>query len=178
MTPSSDSILVLGAGAHALAVAELAAACGYSSADFLDDLSPAAIAPLSDLERLVPTYSAVAIAMGNLPLRKTLFERLSAVNARCPSLVHPTAYVSSSARVAEAALVFPHALIHSNASVGMSAIVSAGAILDHDATLGDFSHLDAGAVVAARATVPPLTKVPAGTCIRPDAPISDAGGAK
>lgn len=165
MNPSSDSILILGGGSHARAVAELAAVCGYSSADFLDDLSPAAIAPLSDLERLAPSYPAVAIAIGNLPVRKALFARLSAVGAHCPPFIHPSAYISPSARIAPAALVFPHALIHANASVGTGTIVSAGAILDHDATLGDFSHLDAGAVVASRGAVPPLTKIQAGQTV-------------
>lgn len=167
MNPVADPILILGAGSHALAVAELAAACGYSSADFLDDSSPAAIAPLADLERLALSYRAVAIAIGNLPVRKALFDRLSAVGAHCPPLVHPAACVSPSARIADAALVFPLALIHSNASVGTGAIVSGGAILDHDATLGDFSHLDAGAVLASRASVAPLTKIPAGQTVFP-----------
>lgn len=163
----SQTILILGAGSHALAVAELAANCGYPSSDFLDDISPDAVAPLSELERLAPAYPAVAIAIGNLPLRQALLGRLSAIGAHCPPLIHSSAYVSPSAHIAKAALVFPHALIHSNASVGTSAIVSAGAILDHDATLGDFSHLDAGAIVASRASVPPLTKIPAGGCVLP-----------
>lgn len=160
-----NAILLLGAGSHARSVAELALACGYSSADFLDDVSPDAIAPLSDLERLAPSYSAVAIAIGNLPVRKALFDRLVAIGIRCPALIHPTAYVSPSARVAPATLVFPHALIHANASVGTGAIVSAGAILDHDAILGDFSHLDAGAVLPSRVAVPPLTKIQAGQTV-------------
>ena len=160
---NSSAILILGAGSHALAVAELAADCGYSSADYLDDISFVAIAPLSELERIAPTYPAVAIAIGNLPVRKALLDRLNAVGAHCPPLIHPTAYVSSSARIEDAALVFPRALVHTNAVVATGAIVSAGAILDHDATLGSCSHLDAGAVVASRATVPPLTKILAGT---------------
>lgn len=172
---SASSILVLGAGSHARAVAELTAACGHPSAVFLDDLSPEALAPLSALERLAPFYPAVAIAIGNLPVRKALFDRLSAVGANCPPLVHPTAHVSPSARVAPASLVFPHAVVHSNASVGTGAIVSAGAILDHDATLGDFSHLDAGAVLASRASVPPQTKVLAGQTVLPDSrPVPEA----
>ena len=160
-------ILVLGAGSHAQAVAELAVACGYSSTDFLDDSSPDAIAPLCDLERLAPSYPAVAIAIGNLPVRKALFARLLAIKAHCPALVHPAAYVSPSARIAPGSLVFPLALIHANASVGTAAIVSAGAILDHDATLADFAHLDAGAVLASRASVPSLVKIPAGQTVLP-----------
>jgi UDP-3-O-[3-hydroxymyristoyl] glucosamine N-acyltransferase len=169
MTPS-PSILILGAGSHARAVAELAADCGYHSADFLDDAIPVAVAPLADFERLAPTYSAVAIAIGNLPVRKALLDRLVAVGAPCPPLIHSTAYVSPSACIAPAALVFPRAVVHANSVVEAGAIVSAGAVVDHDATLGFCSHLDAGAVLASRASVPPLTKVLAGSRILPDTP--------
>lgn len=171
----TTKFLILGAGSHARAVAELAADCGYLSADFLDDTSPVAIAPLTDLERLAPTYPAVAIAIGNLPVRQALLGRLSAVGAHCPPLIHSTAYVSPSAHIESAALVFPRALVHTNATIGPGAIVSAGAVIDHDATLGTCSHLDAGAVVASRASVPPLTKIRAGSSFYPTSAPTPSG---
>lgn len=180
-TPSESSILpasilVVGAGGHGCVVAELARACGYSRIDFADDRSPLAAGTLADLPSLAPRYSAVAVSIGNLPLRRELLGRLESLSVPMPALVHPASTVSPSARIEAGALVLPGAIVHTNAVVGMGAIISAGAIVDHDAVVGPCSHVDAGAVVASRASVPPVTKVPAGTCVRPDSPVSNAGG--
>lgn len=175
---TTTALLVIGAGGHGLVVAELAQACGYSRTDFVDDRSPLAIGPLSDLPALVPRYSAAAVSLGDLSLRQSLLDKLEALSVPVPALVHPTAYASPSARIAPGALVLPGAIVNANAVVGKGAIISAGAVIDHDAIIGPCSHVDAGVVVAARACVPPLTKVPAGTCVRPDSPISNDGGNK
>ena len=164
------ALLVVGAGAHGLVVAELAQALGYGRVDFADDSSPLAIGPLSDLPALVPRYDAVAVSIGNLPFRQELLDRLEAIPAPLPPLVHPSAYVSPSAHIAPGALVLPGAVVNANAVVGKGAIVSAGAVVDHDAALGPCAHLDAGAVLAARAAVPPLTKIPAGSRVLSDTP--------
>lgn len=169
-------LLVVGAGGHGRVVAELAQACNYSRIDFVDDYSTLAIGTLPDLPSLAPRYAAVAVSIGNLPFRQRLFDELEALEVPVPALVHPTAYVSPSARVESGALLLPGAIVNANAVIGRGAIISAGAVIDHDATVGPCSHVDAGAVVAARASVPPLTKVPAGTCVRPDSPIANEGG--
>lgn len=176
--PSPASILIVGAGGHGHVVAELARACGYSRIDFADDRSPGAAGALSDIPSLAPRYSATAVSIGNLPLRKALLDRLASLPVPIPALVHPASTVSPSAQIGPGALVLPGAIVHTNAVVGMGAIISAGAVIDHDAVVGPCAHVDAGAVVAARASVPPLTKVPAGTCVRPDSPINAGGGIK
>lgn len=172
------SILIVGAGRHGHVVAELARACGYTHVEFADDRSPGAAGALSDLPSLAPRYSAAAVSIGNLPLRKELLDRLASLSVPIPALVHPSSTVSPSAQIGPGALVLPGAIVHTNAVVGMGAIISAGAVIDHDAVVGPCAHVDAGAVVAARASVPPLTKVPAGTCVRPDSPITAGGRAK
>lgn len=173
-----QSLLILGAGGHGLVVAELARACGFSDIAFADDRAPDAEGTLANLPSLAPRYDAVAVSIGNLPLRQSLLDKLEALSVPVPPLVHPTAYVSPSAHIAPGVLVLPGAIVNANAVVGKGAIISAGAVIDHDAIVGPCSHVDAGAVVAARACVPPLTKVPAGSCVRPDSPSSNDGGGK
>lgn len=172
----SQSLLILGAGGHGRVVAELARVCGFPDIAFADDQASDAVGTLADLPSLAPHHDAVAVSIGDLPFRRSLFDRLESLSVPVPVLVHPAAFVSPSARIAPGALVLPGAIVHANAVVGMGAIISVGAVIDHDAVVGPCAHVDAGAVVAARASVPPLTKIPAGTCVRPGAPITDDGG--
>lgn len=169
-----QSLLILGAGGHGLVVAELARACGFSDIAFADDRTPDAEGNLANLPSLALRYDAVAVSIGNLPFRQSLLDKLEALSAPVPALVHPTAYVSLSARIALGALVLPGAIVHANAVVGRGAIVSAGAVIDHDAIIGPCSHVEAGAVVAARAFVPPLQTISAGTSILPSANPKDS----
>lgn len=166
----SRSLLILGAGGHGCVVAELARACGYSRIDFADDRSPLAVGSLDELPSLALRYSAAAVSIGNLPLRRDLLDRLENLSMPIPALVHPSSTVSPSARIGPGVLVLPGAVVHTNAVVGKGAIVSAGAVVDHDADVGPCAHVDAGAVVAARAVVPALAHLPAGTCVRPSKP--------
>src|SRR6267143_1596234 len=105
-------LLVLGAGAHARAVADVALACGWTIAGFVG----AAGAPVAakgvvgsddDLPRLVASQKFDGAGNAALARRPTLFARLRDLRIATPSLVHPTAAVSPSARIGAGSVVFP-----------------------------------------------------------------------
>jgi len=142
-------LLIIGAGGHGQVLAEVAVACGYDRVDFLDDRNPCAVGTTDRAEALAGGYDGVIVSIGNNDLRRTLIQRLQAVDAPIATLVHPRAFVAPSATLGEGSIVLPGAVVNTNASVGKGCILSIGALVDHDATIDDFSHVNAGAVVAA-----------------------------
>lgn len=142
-------LLIIGAGGHGQVLAEVAMACGYDRVDFLDDRNPCAVGTTDRAEALAGGYDGVIVSIGNNDLRRTLIQRLQAVDAPIATLVHPRAFVAPSATLGEGSIVLPGAVVNTNASVGKGCILSIGALVDHDATIDDFSHVNAGAVVAA-----------------------------
>lgn len=142
-------LLIIGAGGHGRVLAEVAMACGYDRVDFLDDRNPCAVGTTDRAEALAGGYDGVIVSIGNNDLRRTLIQRLQAVDAPIATLVHPRAFVAPSATLGEGSVVLPGAVVNTNASVGKGCILSIGALVDHDATIDDFSHVNAGAVVAA-----------------------------
>lgn len=161
----SKAILILGAGGHGAVVAETAAACGYSRIAFLDDASPEALGKLSELERFRPEFSEAIVAIGNNRFRAELQRRLEGAGFCLPALIHPTAYVSPTARIEAGTVVEPKAIVNAHAHVGEGCIVSVGAIVDHDTEIGGWSHVNAGAIVKAGGTVMPFTKLEAGEVV-------------
>ena len=158
---TNDKLLIIGAGGHGHVVAEVAQVCGYQCA-FLDDHSPDAIGTIAQLEQLVQKFDTCFVAIGNNVIRKQLMKRLQALSCTLATLVHPTAYVSPSAKIGLGTIVAPNALINTRSLIGGGCILSAGCIVDHDVVIQDYVHINAGAICKAGTTILEGQKIDAG----------------
>lgn len=163
MTP----LLILGAGGHARVVAETALAAGcHGGLAFADDrcTSPEALpSPLgwpligTLAQALDPAirerFPAAVVAIGHAATRLHWQQRLLAAGYELPLLIHPTAWVSPSARLAPGTVVFAQAAVQSQAAIGAAAILNTGCSVDHDAVLADAVHLCPGARLAGEVRV-------------------------
>lgn len=87
------------------------------------------------------------------------------VHGVVPTLVHPTAWVSPSAKLGPGVIVEAMAVVNANVVVGQGAIIGIGVKVDHDAVIGEYAHIDAGAIIHARGKVNDLAKVEAGAVV-------------
>ena len=132
------NLLIIGAGGHGKVVAEIAADCGYRKIDFLDDNSSDAIGKISDLEKL------------------------EGLGYQVPVLIHPTAYISRTAKIEKGTVVEPKAIVNVNTTIRTGCIISVGVIVDHDVIIEKCCHINAGAIVKAGATIEEYTQLEAG----------------
>ncbi len=153
------TLVLLGGGGHGAVVAEAARSCGWTVTGYLDDAGQTAAARLVGLECLgaidaldrIPAAALGHAAVGDPTLRRRWMDALAA-RAAGP-IVHESAVVSPSARLAEGSFVGPRAVINARAVVGRGVIVNSGAIIEHDCVLGAFCHVAPGAVVGGAAVV-------------------------
>ncbi len=103
--------------------------------------------------------------IGNIISRINVFEKLQKAGFTCPTLVHPTAFVEQSARLADGVQVMPHAYVGSEASIGYGVIINTGAIVSHDCILGDYANLSPGAILAGEVNIGRATLVGMGVTI-------------
>ncbi len=158
------SLLILGAGGHGAVVKEVAEACGYDKIDFLDDNFPHAIGKLNELENF-KEYKNIFVSIGNNTVRKQLLDKAVEMGFSTPTLIHPDAYVSSSANINVGTIVEPKAIINSNVEIGRGCIISIGAIVDHDACIDEFAHINAGTAVKSAAHVEAFRRLEVGEII-------------
>jgi sugar O-acyltransferase (sialic acid O-acetyltransferase NeuD family) len=157
----ASAILVYGGGGHGKALIDLIRTLHvYHVVAVIDDGIPVGekilgIEVLGGAEMLANLYDqGVHLAVnavggiGNLPVRLKVFERLAEAAFVCPTLVHPSAVVEPSARLAAAVQVMPLAYVGSEAEVGYGAIVNTGAIVSHDCRVGNYANLSPGAILA------------------------------
>ncbi|HHU07967.1 MAG TPA: PglB [Clostridiaceae bacterium] len=158
------NLLIVGAGAHGRVVFETAQALGsFRRIDFLDDVAITAIDKIENgLLNYRNDFQQAFVALGQNDLRKHWFYRLREVGYEVPSLIHPNAYVSASAKLAAGVVVLPNAVVHTNARVDLGSIIGIGGLIDHDAIVEAFCHIDSGCIVPAYAMVPAYAKLKAG----------------
>lgn len=161
----NNNLLIIGAGQYGRLALEIARAMGcFGKIAFLDDLyamgaTPEIVGNICDIVKFAPDFRYGFVAIGNPDLRSKLMTLLDSVGVTPVTLIHPTAYVSPSARLQQGCCVEPNATVQTGTFLGKATFVSSGAVIRHDATVRDFCHIDCNAVVESCAVVPASTKV-------------------
>jgi len=164
-TPEGDydpnAVVIYGAGGHGKSVLDLLESLGnYKTAGFIDDGVPSgervmALRVLGDKNILPDLYkNGIRLAVnavggiGNVRIRQVVFRRLIEAGFGFPTVVHPTAFVEPTAKLAPGVQVFPLAYVGSEVEVGFGSIVNTGAIVSHECVLGDIVNISPGAILA------------------------------
>ena len=164
MNSPNINLLIVGAGQYGLVAREIALAMGcFGEIAFLDDSSRSEgisiIGSTCDIEKFAANYHYGFVAIGNPQVRRALVEKLRLCGIVPATLVHPSAYVSPSAKLDTGCCVEPHAVVQTGATVAAASFIASGAVVRHNALVGEFCHIDCNAVVESSAIVPAATKV-------------------
>ena len=146
-------LLILGAGEYGQLVKELARN-KFTTIDFLDDNSPAAVGKLTDYIKLKEKYENAVVAIGNNEVRAEWLDRLEEEGYILPIIISDKAYIYPSAIIEPGCIIEPMAVINANAIVKKGTIVSSGAVVNHNAIVNKYCHIDCNAIVGADAIVP------------------------
>ncbi|KPF42643.1 hypothetical protein IP87_12485 [beta proteobacterium AAP121] len=158
MTP----LLVVGAGGFGRAVVDAAWAQGsWQPCGFIDDRGPAlgswcglpVLGRLADLAQWRHLAGHVIVAIGDNKARVAIGASLRQQNFQLATVVHPRAWVSGHASLAEGTAVMAGAVVSTGVTVGRQVIINVGAVLDHDVTAGDGARLGAGAIAGGGSTL-------------------------
>jgi sugar O-acyltransferase (sialic acid O-acetyltransferase NeuD family) len=165
-------LLILGAGAHGRAVADLAVECGWSVAGFTDrSPGPGVLGEDGDVAALVRTVriAGAIVGVGDSALgeRPRLFGLAASVGVSVPSLIHPRAVVSRSSVIGGGSVVFPGGVLGADVRVGDNTVIYSGVVIEHDSRIGDHAYISPGAILAGAVTVEAGAFVGAGAVLLP-----------
>ena len=97
--------------------------------------------------------------IGNYQVRLSVFHQLAQIGFICPAIVHPTAHVDPSARLAAGVLVLAQSYVSGNASVGMGSLINNSVVVSHDCILGVCTSLSPGAMTAGEVHIGDFSQV-------------------
>lgn len=150
----AQRLIVFGAGGHAKVVIESARAAHPGCELVLLDDRPEAVGDELLGARIVGGRSwldenwseaSVVPALGSNADRYALCEEMRRRGRQLATIVHPSAILSASARLADGCFLAPGAIVNASSRLGPGAIVNTGASVDHDCQVGAAAHIAPGA---------------------------------
>lgn len=168
------TVAIVGASGHGKVVAETALASNWADVEFYDRAWPGKqqvgrwtiagddAALWAELVR----KDGVIVAIGDNRTRLGLLTRLGQSGASLVSIVHPTACISTSARLGQGTVVMAGSIVNADVVVGMGGILNTGCSVDHDCILGDAVHISPGAHLAGDVHVGDCSWIGIGASVR------------
>jgi len=172
MYGNGEPLVIAGAGAHGLVVADAARAAGWAVVGFLDDGRTAGEEVLPGAMVLAegavsPGSAGVVVAIGDNAARRRVFDELVARGHRMVAVVHPSAVVSEWAELGAGVYVGARAVVNPEAVVERGVVINTAAVVEHHNHIGAFAFVSPGAVLAGHVVVGAEAMVGARAVVRP-----------
>ncbi len=185
----SSKLIILGAGAHARVLVDLAGQLPeWELAGLLDDDPVTAgtdifgVPVLGHTDQLQAIAAAklagrAALAFGDNTVRRRFFEFVQGAGLEPATLVHPSTVISPHARLGAGVVVLAGVVVNAGAVIGDNACLNTGCSIDHDCRLESHCHIfpnatltgsvrvGSGATVGANAVVNPNLKIGRGAVV-------------
>lgn len=169
MRKTSD-LIILGTGGSSLdivdTVADINSCQGsvvYRCIGFLDDNASLWGSSLEGVEVLGPLASAGRHAnclfvngiasTNNYRAKAAIISKTEIPSHRFATVVHPTASISTRARLGAGTVVLQHAVITARAAVGDHVMILPNAVVSHDVLIGDFTSVAGGVCISGGAKI-------------------------
>ena len=156
-------LLIIGAGGHARAVLDAALNSNFWDIEGIIDLSYRGVfeevltfpvlGGLEILDELDSFSTDIFVAIGSNQERQRIIEVISKYNFLLPTIVHPQAYVSSSAKMGRGTFIGAFDHIGPASEIGDGCIINTNANVEHEVILSDFVHMAPNSVVCGRSVV-------------------------
>jgi sugar O-acyltransferase (sialic acid O-acetyltransferase NeuD family) len=156
-----QDLIILGAGVHALEMSDLVGAINavcprWRLRGFLvpaDQAARRGERPIGELP-VLGTYDEVDTRFADAQLAWSYGCAFSGFRpGRMATLVAPSAFVCSTARIGTGCVLYPNCFVGHGARLGDRVFALTGSIVNHDDVLGDDVTLASGAIIAGEVTV-------------------------
>lgn len=159
----NKEIYIYGISGHGRVVADIATACGYTIAGWIDDGNNT----FPDWDSFSQTHPActIALGIGNNTTRSNLAQKIILMGFHLPALLHPSAIISPSALIGEGTVIMPLCVINANANIGKGVIINSASVIEHDCTLEDYVHISPNVALAGGVRVGQTTHIGIGSSV-------------
>ena len=152
--------VVIGTGGHANSILDLIQSSGDTVEYFVginnENVQHKGI-PTVDFSEVNNSSSEFkfVFGIGDYKIRNRVIMEMNLSNQilRFPSLIHPTAYVSKSATIANGTVVFANSYVGPNSRIGKFCILNTGASVEHDCSIGNQNFFAPGTILAGRVII-------------------------
>ena len=170
-----EDIYILGIGRNSVNIIELALDCGYNISGLIhfdESLTGQKYCGFKIIgsfkELLIPEFISnknVALSMGNIPIKKRIYDQLKKLNAIVPSLVHPTCIISRFAKIGEGVQILPGSIIEGDSEIGENTSITVNSVIAHNVKIGTDNLISGNCMVGAYSSIGNSTHIGQGSTI-------------
>jgi UDP-N-acetylbacillosamine N-acetyltransferase len=144
---TTNTIAIYGKSGHGKVLADIARAKGFKEILWIDD------DPKKEAMRFLDFYEfyhevPVLLGIGDNYARQKLFNSLKSKGFLLPSIAHPSAIISPSARIGEGSVIMPQAVLNADVHISSGVIINTAAVIEHDCVIEDFVHISPRSALA------------------------------
>lgn len=153
------NIYLLGIGANSSVYMDLIEDCGHSIAGLYHYNHTRTGESYSDtkidgcFEDLLNRSSLkgmnFALSMGDITVRKALYDRILAKGCNVPTLIHPTAIISKRASIGEGVIILPRSIVQADVSIGNNTVITIHTTIAHTSRIGNHCMISGHCIVGA-----------------------------
>ena len=157
-------LVIVGAGGHAMVIADLAELSGYDVIGFTDDVNverhgaafchATVLGGVEELALLAARgVRHAVVAVGDCEARLSLANGVSRHGLQLVALCHPASSVGRDCTIGPGTVVMAGAVVNPGATIGAHVIVNTAASVDHECRIEDGVHIGPGVRLGGRVEV-------------------------
>ena len=134
---------------------------------FITDKGYGILGDDSSLDNYSPqAHFHLALGANQMTVRQRLIQRIQQLNLKTISIIHSSAYISTTSKIGQSVTVLVHAVVNTNAQIGDFCCINSGAIVEHDCKIGKNVFIQPKSVLAGNVSVGEHSIVGVGASIR------------
>ncbi len=181
---SKPSIIIIGAGGHALSCIdvieqenkyEIFGLIGLEDEVGTSVSGYEVIGTDTELNNILSSCEYAFNAVGqieNPKIRIKIYENLVKIGFSLPTIISTKAYVSSKVKLGNASIIHHGATINSTARIGNNTIINSHALIEHGVTVGDHCHISTGVIINGNVSIGSRSFIGSGSVIKQEILIS------
>jgi len=153
-------LVILGSGIYGMVVNDTAKKTGiFDDIVFINENFACVIPMCRKFIEYNNVYIHIFPAFVNKYIRLYWLNTIKNEGFLIPNIVHPSAKISSSAKICEGCFIGKKTVIGSNVVIERGSIVSANVLIEHDSHIGEFSYISMGVVLKFGSHVGRMTEI-------------------
>lgn len=105
-------------------------------------------------------------SVGNIEIRKKLYNIIKDIGFNIPNIIDATAVVSKSMTLGEGNFIGKHAIVNIGTQIGNFCIINSGAVIEHDVLIEDFAHISTNSTLCGNVKIGFGSHIGAGSVIK------------
>lgn len=172
---SKTGVYILGIGRNTVTIMDLVEDCGYEISGLLhyshdrigEEYFGHSISGC--FEDILANDSLeglqFVLSMGNLSIRKEIYETIIKKGGTIPTLIHPSCVISQRCKIGNGVQIMPGSIVQGDSSIGDNTVITVNTVIAHSAHVGAHCLISGNVMIGAYSTVKDMTHIGQGSTV-------------